>query len=53
MSRRPLVGLWGGVAVYHHDERLPYCGHMLYMRLGSKEGKFVEYEEGTHDNRKV
>jgi hypothetical protein len=53
VHRRPLIGLWGGVGIYHHDERLPYCGHFQYIRLASSQGTTVSYEEGTHDKRTV
>ena len=53
VRRRPLIGLWGGVGIYYHDERLPFCGHNQYMRLGSAQGQPVSYVEGTHDNRQV
>jgi hypothetical protein len=53
VNRRPVVGLWEGIAIHHTDERLPYCGNMQFLRTSSEQGISTEYEEGTFDNRKV
>ena len=50
---RPLVGIWGGVAVHHTDIRLPFCGHMLYMKEFSNKATDTVYTEGTKDRREV
>ncbi len=53
VNRRPLVGLWENITIFHYDERLPYCGHMQFLRKTSQEGIDVEWKEGTHDSRTV
>jgi hypothetical protein len=53
VHQRPLVGIWGGVAVHHTDMRLPYCGHMLYMTEFSDRAIDTTYTEGTADRRTV
>jgi hypothetical protein len=50
---RPLVGVWGGMIVHHTDMRLPFCGHMLYMKEFSRRATDTTYTEGTSDNREV
>ena len=53
VNMRLLVGIWGGRPVYHTDVRLPYCGHMLYMKEYSQDTVDTSYTEGTIDKRKV
>lgn len=54
MHRRPIVGLWTkDVSIYYHDERLPLCGHMQFLKEFMSDSKNIEYEEGTVDKRKV
>ena len=53
VHQRPLVGIWGGVAVHHTDVRLPFCGHMLYMTEFSNRATDTTYTEGTSDRRTV
>ena len=53
MHLRPLVGVWGGMTVHHTDVRLPFCGHMLYMKEFSRRATDTTYTEGTSDNREV
>lgn len=50
---RPLVGVYGGMTVHHTDMRLPFCGHMLYMKEFSRQATDTMYTEGTADNREV
>lgn len=48
------MGLWTeDISVYYHDERLPLCGNMQFMKEFGAEGYSVEYQEGTVDRRKV
>ena len=53
VNLRPLVGIWGGKAVHHTDIRLPFCGHMLYMKEFSNKATDTVYTEGTKDRREV
>lgn len=48
---RPIVSLWNKHLLFHHDMKLPYCGHMLFMRTYSNQGVTGSYREGTYDNR--
>jgi hypothetical protein len=50
----PVIGIWGGLYIYHTDIRLPYCGHLQFVRVFSQQGHSKSYiEEGTIDNREV
>jgi hypothetical protein len=33
----PIVGIWNHELIYHTDTRLPYCGHMQYMKVSKQE----------------
>ena len=50
---RPLVGIWNGIAMQHMDVRLPFCGHMQFIRAFGKQGMREVYKEDTFDNRDV
>ena len=50
---RPLVGVWDGRPIHHTDIRLPFCGHLLYMKEYSSRAVDAVYMEGTADNRVV
>ncbi len=50
---KPIIGIWDSHAIYYNDIRLPYCGHMQYMKTHSSQGIAQTYKEGTFDNREV
>ena len=53
-SQIPIIGILGGNYIYHSDVRLPYCGHLQYIRWFSKQGVDTNFiEGGTVDNRVV
>jgi hypothetical protein len=49
----PNVGIWGSKIIHHTDTRLPYCGHMQFMKAYNTNGQPSSYTEGTHDNREI
>ena len=29
----PLVGVWNHIGLHHNDVRLPFCGHMQFIKV--------------------
>jgi hypothetical protein len=53
MHLTPIVGIWGGLSLFHNSLLSPYCGHMLYIKEFSGQGIVMVYTEGTADKRQV
>jgi len=49
----PIVGIWGGFYVHLLDTRLPFCGHMQFVKSFGSQGMHDAYKEGTEDKRNV
>ena len=49
----PLVGVWGGNYIYTNDAKMPYCGHLQFIKHYSNQGIKTTYREGTSDNREI
>lgn len=53
MFMPPLVGVLGGQLVTTSDIRLPYCGHMQFLKTQANQGVERTFTEGTADKREV